>query len=290
MWKLSIINDELSHDFKTSLDWIQEQGLRWVELRSVNRRNIVDLSDDEMQAVKKELDGRGIKTICIASPYLKCSLYAHPPAERGDTFFSQAYDYEGHRQVLRRAIAAAHIFGTNLVRVFSFWKEPEQTPEMWDLIVERLQESALIAAEEGITLALETEHAVNAATGKQVRELVDRVGSSALRSLWDPGNVVWAGEDAIADYPNLRGTIIHVHLKDAILTPEGQTKAAILGEGKVGYPKPLELLKADGWEGGLSLEPHMGTIYSEEKQWMEGCGQCLTNLRGWLDEMGVEYE
>ncbi|NOZ26938.1 MAG: sugar phosphate isomerase/epimerase [Chloroflexi bacterium] len=290
MWKLAIINDELTHDFNKALDWIQEQGLRWVELRSINRRNIVDLTDDEMRAVKQDLDARGLKTICIASPYLKCSLYARPPAQRGDTFFSQADDYEGHRQVLRRAIAAAHIFGTDLIRVFSFWKEPEQTPEMWDLVVERLKESAEIAAQEGVTLALETEHAVNTATGKQVREVIDRVGSPALRAIWDPGNVVWAGEDAIADYPNLRGQIVHVHLKDTLLTPEGYTKAAILGDGRVGYPKPLELLKADGWEGGLSLEPHMGTIYPEEEQWAEGCRQCLVNLRGWLDELGVEYE
>ncbi len=290
MWKLSIITDEVTHDFKRALDWVQAQGLRWVELRSIDRRNLVDLTDEEMQAIKRELDERGLKTICIASPYLKCSLYKGAPAERGDTFFSQADDYEGHRQILRRSIQAAHIFGTNMVRIFSFWKEPNQTPEMWDLIAERLKESVAVAAEEGIILALETEHAVNAATGRQVRELIDRVGSSTLRAIWDPGNVVWAGEDPIADYPHLSGYIVHVHLKDAVTTPEGRTQAAVLGEGRVGYPKPLEVLQADGWEGGLSLEPHMGTIYADEAQWAEGTRQCLVNLRGWLDELGIEYE
>lgn len=289
MWQLSIITDEITHDFQQALDWVQAQGLRWVELRSVNRRNLVDLTDDEMKAVKRELDGRGLKTVCIASPYLKCSLYESAPIERGDTFFSQANDYEGHRLILQRALAAARIFGTDKVRIFTFWKEPAQTPQMWDLIAERLRESAAVAEEAGITLAIETEHAVNAATGRQVREMMDRVQSPALRAIWDPGNVVWAGDDPIADYPNLRGTVVHVHLKDAILTPEGKTVAAILGEGKVGYPRPLELLKADGWEGSVSLEPHMGMIFPEGR-WADGCRRCLVNLRGWLDELGVTYE
>ncbi len=289
MWRLSIITDEVTHDFRRALDWVQAQGLRWVELRSINRRNLVDLTDEEMQAIRRELDGRDLKTICIASPYLKCSLYEDAPAERGDTFFSQANDYAGHRVVLRRALAAARIFGTDRVRIFSFWKEPAQTPQMWDLIAERLRESVAVAEEAGVTLAMETEHAVNAATGRQVRALMDRVRSPALQAVWDPGNVVWAGDDPIADYPHLRGAIAHVHLKDAILTAEGKTMPAILGEGQVGYPRPLELLQADGWEGGLSLEPHMGMIFPEER-WAEGCRRCLVNLRGWLDELGVVYE
>lgn len=289
MWRLSIITDEVTHDFRQALDWVQAQGLRWVELRSINRRNLVDLTDEEMQAIRRELDGRGLKTICIASPYLKCSLYENTPAERGDTFFSQANDYASHRVVLQRALAAARIFGADQVRIFSFWKEPMQTPQMWDLIAERLQESVAIAERAGVTLAMETEPTVNAATGRQVRALIDQVRSPVLRAVWDPGNVVWAGEDPIADYSHLRGAIAHVHLKDAILTAEGKATPAILGEGKVGYPKPLELLQGDGWEGGLSLEPHMGMI-SPEEQWAEGCRRCLVNLRGWLDELGVVYE
>ncbi len=289
MWRLSIITDEVTHDFRRALDWVQAQGLRWVELRSIDRRNLVDLTDEEMRAIRRELDGRGLKTICIASPYLKCSLYEGASVERGDTFFSQADDYAGHRLILQRALTAARILGAPQVRIFSFWKEPTPTPQMWDLIAERLRESVTAAEEAGVTLAVETEPAVNAATGRQVRALMDRVRSPALRAVWDPGNIVWAGDDPIADYPHLRGAIAHVHLKDAILTAEGKALPAILGEGKVGYPKPLELLQADGWEGGLSLEPHMGMI-SPEEQWAEGVRRCLANLRGWLDELGIAYE
>jgi L-ribulose-5-phosphate 3-epimerase len=289
VWRLSIITDEVTHDFRQALDWVQAHGLRWVELRSINRRNLMDLTDEEMWAIRRDLDRRGLKTICIASPYLKCSLYEGAPAERGDTFFSQANDYAGHRVILQRAIAASRIFDTDQVRIFSFWKEPVPTPQMWDLIAQRLQESVAVAERAGVMLAMETEPAVNAATGRQVRALIDRVQSPALRAVWDPGNVIWAGDDPIADYPHLRGTIVHVHLKDAILTVEGKAVPAILGEGKVGYPRPLELLQADGWEGGLSLEPHMGMIFPEE-QWAEGCHRCLVNLRGWLDELGIMYE
>jgi sugar phosphate isomerase/epimerase len=289
MWKLSIITDEVTHDFGSALDWVQAQGLRWVELRSIDRRNLVDLTDAEMQAVKRELDGRGLQTIAIASPFLKCSLYESAPATRGDTFFSQANDYEGHRLVLQRAIAAAHIFGTDIIRSFTFWKEQNQTPAMWNLIVERLHESAAVASAASVTLAVETEPAVNAATAKQVREMIDRVQSPAVRAVWDPGNVVWAGEDPIPDYPNLHGFIAHVHLKDAFLTAEGKTLPAVLGEGKVGYPRPLALLQADGWQGGVSLEPHMPMILPEG-QWAGGCQRCLVNLRRWLDELGIAYE
>jgi len=91
------------------------------------------------------------------------------------------------------------------------------------------------------------------------RKLVDDLGSSALKVLWDPSNALYFNEVAYPDgYDALRGGYVgHVHIKDSFADiPRARIDFAALGEGQMApYLAPIaENLARDGYDGFVSLE------------------------------------
>src|SRR5258708_9256120 len=69
---IAAITDEFSPNLEPALDVMEEIGMTTVELRVVNGKNILDLTDDELSQVAGILASRGFQTVSIASPLLKC--------------------------------------------------------------------------------------------------------------------------------------------------------------------------------------------------------------------------
>ena len=68
------ITDEFSPTLDVALEAMAQVGLTSVELRVVDGKNILDLTDDEVEQARRKVHGRGMKIISIASPVLKCVL------------------------------------------------------------------------------------------------------------------------------------------------------------------------------------------------------------------------
>jgi hypothetical protein len=69
---IAAITDEFSPDLETALHVMQEIGMSAAELRVIWGKNIMDLSDDELERVREITTAMGFKVISIASPLLKC--------------------------------------------------------------------------------------------------------------------------------------------------------------------------------------------------------------------------
>jgi sugar phosphate isomerase/epimerase len=83
--------------------------------------------------------------------------------------------------------------------------------------------------------------------------------SEWLQILWDPAGSVRAGEpDHLAAYSQLRPYLGHVHAKDIRIDPTLEAGRAYvpIGQGMIQWPRILEWLIDDGYEGWISLEPH----------------------------------
>ena len=50
---------------------------------------------------------------------------------------------------------------------------------------------------------------------------------------------------------------MHVHIKDAIMLPDGKPQTTYCGEGHAYVPEILQDLKNNGYESGISIEPHL---------------------------------
>jgi L-ribulose-5-phosphate 3-epimerase len=254
--RLGFISDEISSNFIDALNWIQAKGLKHVEMRTVNGINIINLTDVEVEQIKKEIMQRGLYVSGIASPVFKSALDPARLIAIGDTFGQQEADIDTHFKQLLRAIEIAKIMGTHRIRIFSFWRET--MPEIYhDEIVQYLRKAAIMAEKEKIILLLENEPSCNGGYAEEVARLIAGVDSPALRALWDPGNEEYGGRPSFPEgYQAIRDVLGHVHLKDALINENGNSVCVPIGIGRVPFIDQFRQLEQDGYTGLFTMEPH----------------------------------
>src|SRR5260370_19636673 len=71
MFTLSAFADEISPDPQQQIDVLKACGLRHIELRSINKTNVLDLTDLQVKELKSLLDKHGFRLSAIGSPHAK---------------------------------------------------------------------------------------------------------------------------------------------------------------------------------------------------------------------------
>ncbi len=256
MSKLGIITDEVSPHLEEALDFATDHGLTHVEIRTVEGRNAIDLSDEELKRVHTAVQRRGLFVSCFSSPVFKCALDVNRAVQVGDVFSDKGGGVEEHFHKLTRAIEIARQLRTRNVRIFSFWREfhpEEHTAE----IVQYLKQAAALAMRHDVMLLLENEPACNAGYASEVNTFVCIIDSPALKALWDPGNEAYGLREAFpSGYQAIKQTVEHVHLKDVRIDEFGKPHCVPIGSGIVPYDLQLKALHDDGYNGLFTLEPH----------------------------------
>jgi sugar phosphate isomerase/epimerase len=276
---IAAITDEFSPDLETALGAMQEIGMTAAELRVIWGKNIMDLSEDELERVREITMAMGFQVISIASPLLKCVLPGSPPVDsrfQHDVFASK-HTFEDQPRLAERAFAIAKKFNARIVRVFSFWRtvEPEKC---FDGIVQSLNTLVETAAGYGLIVGLENEHTCNIATARETARLLQAVPHPNLRVVWDPANAYVAGENPYPGGYQLLPPerIVHVHAKDCHL--DGHTPVwGPLGTRAIDWKGQIAGLLKDGYPGYLSLETHWPGPAGDK---LEGSRICGWNLRG----------
>jgi sugar phosphate isomerase/epimerase len=122
-------------------------------------------------------------------------------------------------------------------------------------VLHRMREWATVAEREGVTLVHENEKEIYGDTPDRVRDLVESVGSPALRVAWDNANFVQVGVRPFTDgYAMLRPHLEYLQVKDAVAAT-GAVVPAGHGDGEL--RETLTALRDDGYTGFASLEPHL---------------------------------
>jgi sugar phosphate isomerase/epimerase len=257
--EIGAVTDEFSPDnLDRALAAMAELGMTFAELRVVNGRNIIDHTDAEVDAVRAQVEARGMRVVSIASPVLKCTLPDGPPIapQIQQDMFSAAYSFDDQPTLARRAFEIAGRMGAQVVRVFSYWRTVDPDA-CFDRVASALHDLANEAAKRGLVIGIENEHACNIATGAETARLLAAVPTPALQVIWDPANALVAGEtpfpDGYARLPPAR--IIHVHAKDCAVR-EHVPVFGPLGEMSVDWQGQLAALARDGYRRTISLETH----------------------------------
>jgi sugar phosphate isomerase/epimerase len=276
--KLGIITDELTEDFEKALDFISSQSLAYCEVRELWRKNVVKLSQEELERAKQLIERHRLKVSEIASPIFKYHLpgMPSPHPNMSDTFRAADLTDKDTENLLQRVFKLAPFFGTSKVRVFSYWRveEPEKA---YPYVRERLAKAAALAAQNNITLLLENEHDCNVGTGKELGRMVRDINSPNLRGMWDPCNAVRLAEVPYPDgYRQVRGLFLHMHIKDVKKNPAtGKLQYVPVGEGLIDFRGQFTALRDDAYDGTMSLE----TAYSRpDGNKMESTCECLEGL------------
>jgi len=276
---LCAITDEFSPDLRKAVPVMQEIGMTAAELRVIDGKNILDLSNEEWKRAKELLDEAGLQVVSIASPLLKCVLPDAPELDKRfehDVFASQ-HSYADQPRLAERAIEAAKFFGASIVRVFSYWRtiEPERC---FERVAEALHGVANLGESAGITIALENEHACNVATAAETVRVLAAVPHRNLGIVWDPANALVAGEHPFPEgYSYLpKERIVHVHAKDCHIEA-GRPVWGPLGTRHVPWKEQIQALVNDGYRGFISLETHWSGPAGDK---LEASRICGWNLRG----------
>jgi sugar phosphate isomerase/epimerase len=170
-----------------------EYGCRDAELRNVYEKYIVDADEALLSRVEADLSAAGMRVICIDTPLFKCDLDGGN-APTGPTHGAQDRTLEDQMTLLQHSIDLCKRFDAPFIRIFSFWRRGQLTPEIEDKIADALVRPCEIAERAGVTLLLENEHACYLGTGKETARVIEKIGSPALKMVWDPGNAYMAGE------------------------------------------------------------------------------------------------
>ena len=281
MFPLAAITDEFSPDLTVALDAMATAGLTGAELRVVDGRNIVELSDAELDAVRASVERRGMRVIGIASPVLKCVLPDAPPVDERfqQDVFGSAYTIDDQPRLIQRALDAAVRTGAWFVRVFSYWRTVDPS-RCVDRIASALRDVSAAAARRGIAVGLENEPACNVGTAEETARMLERVNDVNLRVVWDPANALVAGEVPYPDgYGRLRPeSIVHVHAKDCAAREDHTPEWGPLGEMDVDWRGQLQALARDDYAGWISLETHWHGPNGDKREASLICARNLKNL------------
>jgi sugar phosphate isomerase/epimerase len=237
---LSAFGDEIDADLATQLDVLASEGVRHLELRGAWGKNVLDLDTTQVAHARAMLDERGFGVSAIGSPIGKSSL-------------EQPRAFELER--LERAIAAADALNTRLIRIFSFYVPVGEAAHHREEILERMGVLAGRAEQVGVTLVHENEKDIYGDTAERCLDLLQTIDSPHLRMAFDPANFVQVGVKPMAEaWPLLADYTTHIHIKDAVFADGGVRPA---GEGDGAIPELLHALTERGYQGFLTLEPHL---------------------------------
>ncbi len=280
LFPTAAITDEFSQDIEVAVGAMAEIGMAGAELRMLFGKNIIDLTNAELDRACEIVAGHKLEIISIASPLLKCVLPNSPAVDARfqQDVFAATYTFEDQPRLADRALEIAERTGARIIRVFSYWRSvrPE---ECFDRIARALEHLATQAAPHGRTIGIENEHACNIATAAEAARLLEAVAHPNLKLVWDPANAYVSGETPFPDgYRRLpAGRIAHVHAKDCRV--EGhQPKWCALGEGGIDWPGQIGALVQDGYEGSISLETHWTGPRGDKFEASSICGRNLHAL------------
>ena len=271
--KLTCFADEISSELDEQLDVLEQEGLKYLELRGVWGKNVLELNEDERNRIQTILAKRDFRISSIASPIGKY-LITDP--------------YEPQLQALDKAIFAAHFFDTPFIRIFSY-RLPDNEPveEYRDEVLHRLKLLTEAASRNNVILILENDSHVYGSTDDCCLEILAHCASRHMRAAFDPGNYVMNGVQPMREaFPKISPFIDYVHIKDATQEPRQFVPAGV-GEGHI--EELLAELKERQFNGFLSVEPHLKP-YLPEASDPERVVTAIRALKVLLEKVEQDWE
>jgi sugar phosphate isomerase/epimerase len=241
---LSAFADEINTNLKIQMDVLEQHGINFIEMRGVNGKGLVEHSLDEVREIKKELDKRGFKISAIGSPIGKIKI---------------TDEFGPHLELFKHTIEIAKILDSKFIRMFSFFiPEGEEPGKYRSEVMHRWNEFIKAAEGSGLVLLHENEKAIYGDTPERCLDLIKTMNCNYLKAIFDTANFIQCD---VEPYPKafqlLKENVVYFHIKDAVfkdhhITPAGE------GDGKI--KEMLEELHFNGFEGFLSIEPHLASF------------------------------
>lgn len=235
-------------DFAYAVQMAKELGFKYIEPEVMTGRcllnvygycNITSLEDDPMD-MRNALQAAGLEPACLSA---HSSLL--------DTVYGVDY--------LKKAIRYAYILGAPIVNTAEGPKPDWMTDDdAFRVMKYNLDELLRMCANYDITLTIEP-HGVYTTNAEGLLRIMSLSDSPHLAINYDTGNVAVAGNDSVETLKAVVQHVKHCHLKDIVRAhtaghDTGVTAGGAIGAGEVDIKGCLEVLRAAGYDGCLSIE------------------------------------
>ena len=259
-WPITAFADEIAPDLTTQLRVLKANRVVGLDLRSVDGKNVLTLSDAELDAVRTAVADAGLAVQTVGSPVNKVVRSAKTEAEEGEK--------------LARAIHAAHRLGTRRVRIFT----PESDDE--DAVMDWMRAQHETARAADVLLLVENDARYWSAYPRNAKILFRELAGAHLMAAFDFANAAILGYPVEHWFPWIVPYLDTLHIKDA---KDGAVVPA--GQGDAGIPVTLQALWRDHWSGPLTLEPHLSAAgafggFSGERLFGEAANALYSVLAG----------
>lgn len=252
--------DEAAKDLDNQIRITKGMGWSNIESRCIDGDNIHDLPDDKFEAVCDKLAEAGVGINCFGSTIANWATKISDP-------------FENTVEKVNRAIPRMQKLGTKLIRVMSYAFPEEGEDLMEEERFRRLLEMTKMFKDAGITPVHENCMNYGGLSYQHTLKMLDNV--PGLKLVFDTGNPVFNLDRSKPEpypyqsswefYSNVKDYIEYIHIKDARIDPA--TKECIYtwpGEGDGDVAKILKDLLTNGYAGGISIEPHLATVFHDD--------------------------
>ena len=233
MIKLCAFADEAASELQGQIEALKRNGISYLELRNINGKNVIDITESEAEEYARVLKENGILVYSIGSPIGKVDINVN---------------FDEYLQKITHVFRLANIFGTKRIRMFSFFNAFEKR----ELVIFYLQKMVETAKEYGVELYHENEKDIYGDVAKRVQDVLD--GVKGLKSIYDPANYLQVGEKAETTLDLFHQRTDYFHIKDVVVET-GELVPAGHGDGKID-----ELIRRIQGDKVLSVEPHLAVF------------------------------
>ncbi len=231
-------------DIFESISFCAELGLDGIEVRCAEngQMHLEALSADDVARIRDHASEEGVEFACL-TPYYRDFMSDEAAAATLDGY--------------RLACGIARELSCPTVRAISgAWPlEGYERREVFARTVAGMKQAAPIAADNGVTLAVETHGGHLAFSAAETVEFVEAIDHPAVRVLWDHYWVHVRGEEDVEEALRLLAPWIwHVHAKNVRFDEQGDRHTVLVDEGELDWCEIVAGLAAIGYEGYISDE------------------------------------
>ena len=235
---LTAFADEAGKPLSEQIAALKRNNIRYIEPRMVDGINLIDKTEDEIRAIKAELDAGGIRVSSLGSPIGKYPIHE---------------DFAPHYEKFLYALKICEILETKNMRVFDFYCTEEELPEVREEMLRRMNMMLDAAEKAGVSLCLENESGIYSQSPAGQKDALEAL--PRIRGIFDAANYIMTDGDVIEGIDATLPTLEYVHIKDAsydekCILPAGE------GDGQIGRCL-LKVHAAREGEVFLTLEPHL---------------------------------
>jgi sugar phosphate isomerase/epimerase len=254
--------DEAAPDIEGQIRATQELGWQFLEARDVDGANIHDIPQAKFEEVLGKFQDAGVEVNCFGSAIANWGKQISDP-------------FDVTLEEVARAIPRMQRLGTKLIRIMSYavLRYRDTDDQMEEERFRRLRILQQRFADAGITAVHENCMNYGGMSWQHTRRLVENV--PGLKLAFDTGNPVFSQDRAKPKpyprqsawefYRHVKEHIVYVHVKDGRFVAESEglfpeVEYTFPGEGDGDVRRILADLLESGYDGGLSIEPHLAVV------------------------------